>query len=79
MINEINYNMKEIRLTQNALKLKFLKHLREYYASDYDPTLQYKMLTSKAALLAFERTMPGSAGAISSVDYDSTNRDHQAV
>ena len=79
--NEVPKNpyMEQFRVRQNELKIAYINALKEFNRFEFDPALELEVLDAKAALLKFEGTIPGSLGAVSSIDYDASNRDHQAL
>ncbi len=68
----------EMRDRQNELKLNYINALRNFDKSElFDSSLQSKVFAAKKLLLDFESTLPGNDGRISSIDFDSTNRNHR--
>ena len=69
----------EQRTEQNRLKLLYLAAIKEFCRTEHwDSDLERKVVRSKDALHKFERSMFGEGG-VASVDYDSSNREHQAI
>ena len=67
------------RQEQNRLKLLYLAAIKEFSKTEHwDSDLERKVVRSKDALHKFERNMLGEGG-VASVDYDSGNREHQAI
>ena len=67
------------RQEQNRLKLLYIQALKDFNKVEYwDSDLERKVVRSKDALHKFERSMFGEGG-VASVDYDSSNREHQAI
>jgi hypothetical protein len=67
------------RTEQNRLKLLYLAAIKEFsHTENWDSDLDRKVVRSKDALHKFERNM-FEGGGVSSVDYDSSNREHQAI
>ena len=67
------------RTEQNRLKLIYLAAIKEFsHTEHWDSDLERKVVLSKDALHKFERSMFGEGG-VASVDYDSSNREHQAI
>jgi len=79
--NEVPKNeyMEQFRIRQNELKINYINALKDFNRVEIDPALERIVLDSKAELLKFEGTIPGSNGEKATVDHDPTNRDHQAL
>ena len=68
------------RTEQNRLKLLYLAAIKEFCKTEYwDSDLERKVMRAKDNLQRFERSMFGSENCVASVDYDSSNREHQAI
>ena len=68
------------RQEQNRLKLLYIQALKDFNKIEYwDSDLERKVMRAKDNLQRFERSMFGSENCVASVDYDSSNREHQAI
>jgi hypothetical protein len=66
------------RTEQNRLKLLYLSAIKEFSKTEHwDSDLERKVVLAKSALHRYEQNMFG--GGVASVDYDSSNREHQAI
>ena len=66
------------RQEQNRLKLLYLAAIKEFSKTEHwDSDLERKVVLAKSALHRYEQNMFG--GGVASVDYDSSNREHQAI
>jgi hypothetical protein len=68
------------RTEQNRLKLIYLAAIKEFNKTEHwDSDLERKVMRAKDNLQRFERSMFGSENCVASVDYDSSNREHQTI